>query len=198
MQSRTPALGRDADADEPEIIAERLHGFQRWADFTAILSRRGVVASTPTARNMLPQAWAILDSRCRESRRSLIRICACLQPMKECGVRLRCELVKNGTLEFDDGVDRGSDQFIRACRRTTCGVYSQEWRHPSPPGRGSSPAADRSRCNGGRCGWRLQADARCRSLSLPPIACAKARSSQIEDTATPQNLEFVHFCNALG
>src|SRR6267154_697872 len=39
-----PALGRDADADEPEIIAECLHGFQRWTDLTGmtcIFGRRG-------------------------------------------------------------------------------------------------------------------------------------------------------------
>src|SRR3982074_2776429 len=31
-----PALGGDSDADEPEIIAECLHGFQRWTDLTSM------------------------------------------------------------------------------------------------------------------------------------------------------------------
>ena len=32
-----PTLGRNADTDQPEIIFERLYGFQGWADFTRIL-----------------------------------------------------------------------------------------------------------------------------------------------------------------
>jgi hypothetical protein len=35
-----PALGRNANADEPEIIAERFHRFQGWTDLAGILGRR--------------------------------------------------------------------------------------------------------------------------------------------------------------
>jgi hypothetical protein len=48
---------------------------------------------------MLPQAWAILILVAM-IRRSLINL-RLSQPERECGVQLRCELVKNGTLEFN-------------------------------------------------------------------------------------------------
>jgi fluoroacetyl-CoA thioesterase len=55
-----PALGRDTDPDESEIIAERLHGFQGWTDFAGIraLPVSWAAARMPAARMTLTEARA--------------------------------------------------------------------------------------------------------------------------------------------
>src|SRR5882757_11430125 len=37
-----PAFGRDTDTNESEIVAERLHGLQRWTDFAGFLRFTGI------------------------------------------------------------------------------------------------------------------------------------------------------------